>query len=110
MKNLTIQQLGEAPAIVQTVYTGWMCNRDISNSTMDLAIQNYPDYFQDEIELREKAKKLPPKQACLFFMEMHRTKGTILRTFGTGVKGQTYVTNVQKSLIEKYYLKSGIKA
>lgn len=75
MKNLTHKELLEAPANVQFLYTMAMAKQPVGMKMLEDAIEDYPQYFPDELEHRRKWALIPQQVHDDYLKEME-----ILRT------------------------------
>jgi len=59
MKPLTIEELSNAPGIVQLVYLSSINKTPIGISTYEQALKDYPEYFPQEVKRRKQWVDIP---------------------------------------------------
>lgn len=59
MKDLTLKEFSDAPAIVQFVFGISAINGTISSTIFDKALDEHPEYFPEEVEHRRKWNSIP---------------------------------------------------
>lgn len=74
MKELTWKELQEAPGIVQFIHIASYSKTPIGMQIYEEAIRTYPDYFEEEVELRKKWDAVPQYVEDEYFKAMAKMR------------------------------------
>ena len=69
MKDLTNKEFEHAPNIVKYIYGMSITKQPIGGSTLDKAIEEYPEYFPDEVNSMKKWAAIPQKVHDAYWKE-----------------------------------------
>lgn len=129
MKYLSATQLQKAPPIVQYVYIASFMNQPVGGRTMDDAIEQYPDYFPEEVERMRKWELIPQEVHDNYWKEYGNIDDELFKDVPTSEGLIAWCDNTEKyqiwnkawnianekakplreKLHEKYYSKYGIE-
>ena len=59
MKNLSYQEIEDAPSKIQFLYISSMLHQPVGMKTVDDAMRDHPEYFPDELEYQRKYALIP---------------------------------------------------
>lgn len=72
MKNLSWDEIKDAPPIIGQVYMCGMMNIPIGSSIYEKAIQKHPEYFPEEVEHRKKWDSVPQQIKDAYSAELYK--------------------------------------
>jgi hypothetical protein len=70
MKGLTPEEFENAPTTVQYIFLAAVSNIPIGDTILNKAIEEHPEYFQEEIEARNKWAKIPQEVHDAYHAEL----------------------------------------
>jgi len=128
MRDLTYDELIKAPTVVQYIYMNSLQKIPIGYRTLNEGIENYPEYFPDEVEHRKKWKVVPQNVHDAYWKEREEIYNKVMKDVPKGYGLLWHIENPQeseivqseqskafeklkpleKSLHEKYYGKYGL--
>ncbi len=79
MKDLTQKELFEAPELIQRIYFRGLTKEPISSDWLNEAIENHPEYFQEEIEASEKWAVIPQSVHDEYWRERREIEDEIMK-------------------------------
>lgn len=74
MKHLTYNELLDAPEKVQYLYFMAMTNNPVGVKIFEEAIAEHPEYFPDEIKLKDKWSKVPQSVQDEYWVEREKIR------------------------------------
>lgn len=129
MKNFTYEELIKAPLTVQFIFYMGLLKQPVCSDMLEAAIEDYPEYFPDEVECRKKWEAIPQEVHDAFWEEYRELESEVMKG-APDSKGFLYWMEnpeeanewskkrqelrekskpLRKKLHEKYYSKYGIK-
>lgn len=79
MKELTYQELLEAPHIVQFLYVRGIFQQAVGSKMLNEAIEKHPEYFPDEVQLRQKWSLIPQRVHDAYLYEIEQMRKAVFK-------------------------------
>lgn len=97
MRDLTSEELTQAPTIVQFIYLNSMMGLPVGISSLNDAIEQHPEYFPDEVEHRNKWEAIPDTIHKQYWDEREELTNRIMKDVPKGEGFIWHAENPKKS-------------